>query len=152
MFNRFRKAFVSLAAVLFFGAAAFATNLALDGNLSVGGTATITGATTQTGMVTLTKVATTGTIPTIGTCGTSPAITTGSTQFAGKFTMGTSASNACVVTFAAAYTTAPFCVVQNATTGAGAFTMSVSTTAITIGGTAADSSVFFYTCIAPSGG
>lgn len=155
MLKRFLSA---LTAIVLTGALALATNLSLDGNLTVGGTTTITGATTQTGalavtgLLTTTKKATTGTIPTIGTCGSGAAITTGSTQEAGKFTMGTSASNACVVTFAVAYTTAPFCVVQNATTGAGAFSMSVSTTAITIGGTAADSSVFFYNCIAPAGG
>lgn len=93
------------------------------------------------------KVLSQGTPPTVGTCGTGAAMTAGSTDVAGKFTMGTSASNACTVTFSAAWTAAPFCVVQNATTGAGAFSTTVSTTALTIGGTAADSSVFFYHCI-----
>lgn len=143
-----KKLMAGLSALVFSGLIAFAaTNLALDGNLSVGGTFSSTGAATLSG-----KVISTGTIPTIGTCGTSPSITTGSTNTAGKFTMGTSASNACTVTFSSAYTSAPFCVVQNATTGAGAFSATISAAAITIGGTAADSSVFFYTCIAPSGG
>jgi len=109
-----------------------------------------------TGYVGTTKHVTTGNgsgvTPALSSCGTSPSLTTGSSDTAGKFTMGTSASNACTLTFGTAYTTAPFCVVQNATTGAGAFSATVSATTIVIGGTAADSSVFFYHCTGPSGG
>lgn len=94
----------------------------------------------------------TASAPTLSTCGTSPALGTGSSDMAGKITVGTTASNACTLGFGTAYTTAPFCIVQNATTGAGAFSASVSTTNIVLGGTLADGSELYYNCIAASGG
>lgn len=94
----------------------------------------------------------TGQTPAVSTCGTGAALATGSSDTAGKITVGTTAANACTLTFGTAYTTAPFCVVQNATTGAGAFSATVTTTTIVLGGTLADSSVIFYHCTAPSGG
>lgn len=90
--------------------------------------------------------------PALSSCGTSPALATGSTDRAGKITVGTSASNACTLTFAVAYTTAPFCVVQNKTTGAAANVYTVSTTAIVWSSALADSSELFYNCVAASGG
>jgi hypothetical protein len=94
----------------------------------------------------------TGDLPAVSTCGTSAALATGSTDNAGKITVGTSASNACTLTFGTAYTTAPFCVVQNKTTGAAANVYTISTTAIVWSSALADSSELFYHCIAPSGG
>lgn len=94
----------------------------------------------------------TGDTPALSTCGTSPALATGSTDFAGKITVGTSASNACTLTFGTAYTTAPFCVVQNLTTGAAANVYAVATTTIIWSSALADSTVLHYHCVAPSGG
>lgn len=92
------------------------------------------------------------TIPALSTCGTSPVLATGSTDTAGLITVGTSASNACTLTFGTAYTAAPFCVVQNSLTGAAANVYAVSTTAIVWSSALADSSTLFYHCIARSGG
>jgi hypothetical protein len=96
----------------------------------------------------------TGTLaqPAVSSCGTSAALATGSSDFAGKITVGTSASNACTLTFGTAYGTAPFCVVQNKTTGAAANVYTVSTTAIVWSSALADSSELFYICVAlPTG-
>ena len=94
----------------------------------------------------------TGDTPALSTCGTSPALATGSTDLAGKITVGTTASNACTLTFGTAFTAAPFCVVQNLTTGAGANVYAVNTTTIVWSSALADSTVLMYHCIAPSGG
>lgn len=94
----------------------------------------------------------TGDTPALSSCGTSPALATGSTDHAGKITVGTTASNACTLTFGTAYSAAPFCVVQNKTTGAGANVYTVSTTAIVWSSALADSTELFYICVAASGG
>ncbi len=91
-------------------------------------------------------------LPAVSTCGTSSALATGSTDVAGKITVGTTASNACTLTFGTAWTTAPFCVVQNKTTGAAANVYTVSTTAIVWSSALADSSELFYHCIGAQGG
>jgi hypothetical protein len=91
-------------------------------------------------------------VPAVSTCGTSAALGAGSSDTAGKITVGTSASNACTLTFATAYTTAPHCIVQNATTGAAANVYTVSTTAIVWSSALADSTVLYYFCVAPAGG
>jgi hypothetical protein len=57
-------------------------------------------------------IGTAGSIPAVSACGTSPAITTGSTDTAGEITQGAIATG-CVITFAAAYPRAPFCVVTS---------------------------------------
>lgn len=90
----------------------------------------------------------TANLPVLSTCGTSPALATGSTDFAGKITVGTSASNACTLTFGSTYTTAPFCVVQNATTGAGANVYATtSATTIVWSSALADSTILIYHCV-----
>ncbi len=94
----------------------------------------------------------TGQLPVVSGCGTSSALTAGSTDTAGKITVGTTASNACILTFGTAYTAAPFCVVQNLTTGAAANVYVVTTTTITWSSALADSTVLMYHCMAPSGG
>ena len=94
----------------------------------------------------------TGDTPAVSVCGTSPALATGSTDTAGTITVGTTASNACTLTFGTAYTSAPFCLVQNATTGAAANVYAVSTTAIVWSSALADSTLLHYHCIARSGG
>lgn len=89
----------------------------------------------------------TANLPVISGCGTSPSLTSGSTDHAGSITVGTSASNACVLTFGTTYTTAPFCVVQNKTTGAAANVYTISATAITWSSALADSTVLYYICV-----
>jgi len=91
--------------------------------------------------------ANTGNAPAVSTCGTSAALATGSSDVAGSITVGTSASNACTLTFGTAYTAAPFCVVQNKTTGAAANIYTVSTTAIVWSSALADSTQLYYICI-----
>lgn len=129
------KLAAAAAAVLVSGLLAFAaTNISVDGLLSAQ------------------RIANMGGTPALSTCGTSPVLATGSTDLAGKITVGTTASNACTLTFSAAYTTAPFCVVQNKTTGAAANVYTVSTTTIVWSSALADSSELFYHCIAATGG
>lgn len=130
--NRFAAA---AAAVLVSGLLAFAaTNLAVDGLLSVQ------------------RMANLGGTPALSTCGTSPVLATGSTDVAGKITVGTTASNACTLTFSVAYTTAPVCVVQNLTTGAAANVYAVAAGTIIWSSALADSSVLHYHCIGLTGG
>jgi len=88
----------------------------------------------------------TANLPVVSGCGTSPSLTAGSTDQAGKVTVGTSASNACILTFGTTYTTAPFCIVQNLTTGAAANVYVVTATAITWSSALADSTVLMYVC------
>ena len=71
----------------------------------------------------------TGTIPTLTSCGTSPAIATNSTDGAGEITEG-STSTGCTITFATAYTNAPFCTITEQSGLSASYTL--STTAITI--------------------
>ena len=104
------------------------------------------------GLLSAQRIANMGGTPVLSVCGTSPALATGSTDLAGKITVGTTASNACTLTFSSAYTTAPVCVVQNLTTGAAANVYAVSTTAIVWSSALADSTVLHYHCIALTGG
>lgn len=93
------------------------------------------------------KILSQGPTPVVSTCGTSAALAVGSTDVAGKITVGTSASNACTLTFSSAWAVAPFCVVQNSLTGAAANVYAVSTTAIVWSSALADSTTLFYHCI-----
>jgi hypothetical protein len=93
-----------------------------------------------------------GRVPAVSSCGSGAALATGSSDSAGKITVGTTASNACTLTFSAAWATAPFCVVQNKTTGAAANVYTITTTTIVWSSALADSSELFYFCIGASGG
>jgi hypothetical protein len=53
---------------------------------------------------------------TVTSCGASPSIQTGSSNFAGRVTVGTGSTTACSVVFTRAFTTVPACVVNNNTT------------------------------------
>lgn len=133
---KFLNKFAAAAAALLVSSllAFAATNMSIDGILGAG------------------RIANMGGTPAVTTCGTSAALATGSTDLAGKITVGTTASNACTLTFSAAYTAAPFCVVQNLTTGAAANVYAVTTTTIIWSSALADSTVLHYHCIAPTGG
>ena len=85
-------------------------------------------------------------LPVLSTCGTSPSLAAGSTDQAGKITVGTSASNACTLTFGTSYGTAPFCIVQNLTTGAAANVYVVAATTIIWSSALADSTTLMYMC------
>lgn len=92
---------------------------------------------------------TSGTAPAATVCGTTPAVL--GTDAAGQVTMGTGTPTGCVLTFATAFTAAPFCTVSwNANLAAMGY--SVSTTALTLTQTATDSTIVRWTCTARSGG
>lgn len=131
----FKRLAAAAAAIVASGLLAFAaSNLSLDGTLNVG------------------RVAGMGSPPVVSVCGTGAAVATGSTDVAWRVTVGTTASNACTLTFSAAFTAAPICVVQNMTTGAAANVYAVSTTAITWSSALADSTVLVGHCIGVQGG
>jgi hypothetical protein len=92
-------------------------------------------------------------LPTISTCGTSPpAASAGSSNSAGRFTLGTGTPTACTVTFATAWATQAYCTVTPASSGGAAISggyyisaQSKSAFTLTIG-TGTDSLIFNYTC------
>lgn len=90
----------------------------------------------------------TANLPVLSACGTSAALTAGSTDHAGTITVGTSASNGCTATFGTTYTAAPTCVYQNNTTGAAVNVLTTSATAMVWSSALADSTVLNYICIA----
>lgn len=85
--------------------------------------------TPQSQLTVLGDIGTDGLPPTVSLCGTSPALTTGSTDTAGEVTEGTIATG-CTITFAAAKTRAPFCTTSSES--GLAFSFAVSNTALTI--------------------
>lgn len=87
--------------------------------------------------------------PVLTTCGTTPAIVGSDT--AGLITMGTGSPTGCVITFAKAYVTTPFCSVDWQTSIA-SMAYTISTTAITLTQTATSSNLVNYICIGQSGG
>jgi len=92
----------------------------------------------------------TGAVPPVLTaCGTTPAISGSDT--AGLVTMGTTATG-CVITFAIAYVTAPYCVVSWQATPLASQSYTISTTAITTVQTSTSNNLLNYHCIAQSGG
>lgn len=97
-----------------------------------------------------TKIRATGTAPALTSCGTSPAIV--GSDLAGEVTMGTGTPTGCIITFAAAYSSAPFCTVAWQATPLASQSYAVSTTAITLTQTATSSNKANYTCVARSAG
>jgi hypothetical protein len=83
--------------------------------------------------------------PALSSCGTSPTITSASTDIAGTVTTGTGTPAGCTITFNVAYISAPTCVVTWRGNLA-AMGYATSTTAITLTQTAHDSSVIDYSC------
>jgi hypothetical protein len=98
-----------------------------------------------TGFTKHVAVGTGGAATTVATCGTG---TIAGNDVAGKVTA--TGATACTVTFGAAYTTAPYCSVTDGTTAAGLKVVTTTTTAAVTGLTSGD--VFYYVCLAPSGG
>lgn len=83
--------------------------------------------------------------PVLTSCGTTPAIT--GNDMAGTVTMGTGTPTGCVITFAAAYAVAPFCLVVWIATPLASQSYATSTTAITLTQTATSSNVVKYMCV-----
>lgn len=86
----------------------------------------------------------TGTIPTVSSCGTTPSITTGSTDSSGEVTEGATATG-CTITFSTSKTNAPFCVVTFQTNLV-TETYAVSTTTITLTNTSSSGTKVNYHC------
>ncbi len=95
-------------------------------------------------------IAVSATPPVLTSCGTSPTVV--GDDKAGTVTMGTSTPTGCVITFAAAYTSAPICVVTWRATPLASQSYAVSTTAITLTQTATSSNKIDYICLAQNGG
>lgn len=85
--------------------------------------------------------------PTVGTCGTSPTVTSGSTDVAGELTTGSTATTACTLTFANAYTNTPNCVVTPQGTTPGAVSAVPSTTTLVLTYTSSTSQKMNWICI-----
>jgi len=94
--------------------------------------------------------ASTANLPVISGCGTTPVLATGSSDVAGRVTQGGSTTG-CVITFGTAYATAPVCQVHNETLSSRAFTIAVTTTAITVASLTA-SDVITWICVGVAGG
>jgi len=105
----------------------------------------LTGQTTP-GNVSASKITTVSAVPTLSSCGTSPAVV--GSNVAGRLVTGSGATT-CTITFATAYTGAPFCVISAEVATQPTFT--VSATAITFA-TSIASTAYHYHCIARSGG
>jgi hypothetical protein len=84
------------------------------------------------------------TAPALTSCGTTPSIV--GTDLAGTVTMGTTATG-CVITFNAAKSAAPHCVVTWIATPLASQSYTTSTTAITTTQTSASNNVLKYICI-----
>lgn len=89
--------------------------------------------------------------PALTSCGTTPALTTNSTDTAGTITMGTSATG-CVVTFGTAFAAAPACMVTWRATPLMSQSYTTSTTALTLTQTSTSNNLVDYLCVARSGG
>lgn len=96
--------------------------------------------------------AVTASFPVISACGTTPALTAGSSDFAGKVTIGTGVTTACTITFGTAYTNEPSCVVTPQYS-ATAYLSASSATAITVTLSADGAGQKFnYHCVGINGG
>jgi hypothetical protein len=93
-----------------------------------------------------TKMRVQGSTPGISGCGSGATIS--GSDFSGTVTIGTSPST-CVITFAASYVSAPYCVVTTTTSNRPNYTR--SNTALSLTSTVA-ADVYFYTCVGQSGG
>jgi hypothetical protein len=96
----------------------------------------------------------TGTTPPTSDCGTSDVIETGSTDNVGRIEVGTTPGSSCTLTFAAAWTNAPHCSVNNEDSVARAVTMVTSTTTnvlITFAGTLDAADSISYHCVGFTG-
>lgn len=127
------------------GSNSYAESMRIDYNGMVGIGTTSPGATLDVKG----HIANSGTAATVGTCGTSPAISGNDTR--GIVTLGTGSPTACTVTFNAAYTSSPHCVITPYGGDAGAIRwwITASTTALVMNFTATPtaSQQFEYHCM-----
>lgn len=89
-----------------------------------------------------------GVVPALSSCGTGT-LSAGSTDTAGEFT--TTGATGCTLTFGAAYTTAPSCVVTEETINTAARTTTVAPASIIVAA-GGSGSKYSYACVAKSGG
>ena len=87
-----------------------------------------------------------GTAPAVSACGTTPTLSTPSTDMAGKVTVGTTPGTSCTLTFATAHTNAPPCQVTNETT-ANLIRATSTTTTVVFAGTLLGGDVLAYSCL-----
>lgn len=92
----------------------------------------------------------TGVAPALGTCGTTPTIS--GTDLGGLVTMGTGSPTGCVITFANAWISTPYCTVTWQATPLASQSYTVTTTAITLVQTGTSSNKVNYHCDGQSGG
>lgn len=91
-------------------------------------------------------------IPAASSCGTSPAVTAGSTSTGGSFTTGTASPTACTITFATAFPNTASCTVTPANSAAngvsgGTYVSAQSASAFTVTlGTGTNGAKYNYTC------
>lgn len=97
-----------------------------------------------------TKIRANGAAPALTSCGTLPAIF--GSDLSGEVTMGTGSPTGCIITFNAAYVSAPLCNVTWQATPLASQSYAVSNTAITLTQTGTSSNKVNYTCMARSGG
>jgi hypothetical protein len=91
-------------------------------------------------------------IPTLGACGTTPSIAAGSSNFAGKVTVGTGVTTSCSVAFTRTFGAAPACVCNNSTSVL-SVRCTASTTGLVMVSTASFASdVLQYICVGLNGG
>lgn len=104
-----------------------------------------TGAHTWAATQTLADIKTAGSTTTQSGCGTGAALATNSSDTAGKLTIGTSPSGACNILFSGTKGNAPFCTVNNASTGTIVYSVATNDIALSSGYVAGN--VIYYTCI-----
>jgi hypothetical protein len=92
----------------------------------------------------------TNNLPVLSSCGTTPALTTGSTDTAGTVTMGTTATG-CVITFGTAHAAAPACIVTWRATPLASQSYTTSTAALTLTQTSTSNNLIDYVCIGRGG-
>ncbi len=106
--------------------------------------------TPATGLTVAGHIVTGGSAPAPTSCGMTPAIA--GSDSAGEITMGTGSPTGCIVTFAFAYVSAPFCTVTWQDTPLASQSYTISNTAITLVQTATSSNKVNYVCVARAGG
>lgn len=135
------------------GVAISAIGEASNGNLTIDaqGTGTLTLNGTASGFIAASRHIVTGsTAPALSSCGTGSPTIVGS-DTAGIVTLGTSATG-CIITFASAYTSVPYCVVSWIATPLASQSYVTAAATITLTQTSASGNKVQYVCVGQAGG